>query len=158
LLLDNLPKLAGYVPVDISGDYLCRVALKLQKDYPEIPVRPVVADFTLPFSFPDSTNGQERRIVYFPGSTIGNFTADEAHIILRQMAEIAGPTGGVLIGVDLVKPVERLLAAYNDAKGVTAQFHLNLLCRLNHELGADFGLDQFRHEAIYNETEARIEM
>lgn len=120
LLLDHLPGVAGYVPVDISGDYLCRVARQLQDDYPHIPVHPVIADFTRPFAIPGSSDNTTRRTVYFPGSTIGNFTADEACSVLRQMAGIAGPAGGVLIGVDLVKPVARLLAAYNDSRGVTA--------------------------------------
>ena len=158
LLLDNLPKMAGYVPVDISGDYLCRVATKLQRDYPHISVHPVIADFTGHFSLPVVAPDPRRRIIYFPGSTIGNFARSDARSVLQQMAQLAGPAGGVLIGVDLVKPLSRLLAAYNDSRGVTAKFNINLLSRLNQELGADFKLDQFRHEAIFNAVDSRIEM
>ena len=158
ILLDQMQHIAGYVPVDISGDYLHQVSGELQDDYPEIPVLPVVADFTRPFVLPVPPTPVERTIVYFPGSTIGNFTHIDALRILTQMAELSGKQGGVLIGVDLLKPPELLIAAYNDAQQVTARFNLNLLKRLNRELGADFVISQFRHEAIFNEEESRIEM
>ncbi len=158
ILLDRLQNVAGYVPVDISGEYLYQVAENLQADYPNISVLPVVADFTDPFSLPRETDPAQRVIVYFPGSTIGNFTSSEARKILSQMADLCGSDGGVLIGVDLMKPVQLLLAAYNDSQGVTRRFNLNLLHRLNQELGADFDLRQFRHEAVFNPDESRIEM
>lgn len=158
ILLDHMRDVAGYVPVDISGDYLSKVARQLQKDYPHIPVLPVAADFTKPFALPKAPRPVRRRVVYFPGSTIGNFTRAEAGRILKQMAQMCGRGGGVLIGVDLLKPVDVLHTAYNDARGVTAAFNLNLLRRLNNELDADFDLDAFEHRAEFNERESRIEM
>lgn len=158
ILLDRLRHMAGYVPVDISGDYLRQVASELQAAYPDIPVLPVVADFTQPITLPVLPAPAGRNIIYFPGSTIGNFTHPDALRILRQMAGLSGDQGGVLIGVDLLKPPEILIAAYNDARHVTARFNLNLLTRLNRELGADFVISQFHHEAIFNEADSRIEM
>ncbi|MDA0231907.1 MAG: L-histidine N(alpha)-methyltransferase [Chloroflexi bacterium] len=158
ILLDLMRRPAGYVPVDISGDYLRQVARELQADYPDTPVLPVVADFTQPFLLPDTPVSARRNIVYFPGSTIGNFPHTDALRILQQMAKLAGEHGGVLIGVDLVKPLDLLLAAYNDSQHVTARFNLNLLQRMNRELDANFDISQFRHEAIFNAEESRIEM
>ncbi len=158
VLLDNLSNMAAYVPVDISGDYLLNVAADLRTSYPEINVLPVVADFTQPFDLPDRSSSESRIITYFPGSTIGNFTRDDARRILKQMTAVAGPGGGVLIGVDLLKGRQTLRAAYNDSAGVTAQFNLNMLRRFNCEIGTDFQLNRFRHEAIFNEEESRIEM
>lgn len=158
ILLDQMQNLAGYVPVDISGDYLRQVANELQADYPHIPVLPVIADFTQPFPLPEPPTPPQRNIIYFPGSTIGNFTRAESLRILRQMADSAGDHGGVLTGVDLLKPRDLLLAAYNDAQGVTARFNLALLHRLNREINSDFDVNQFRHEAVFNEDESRIEM
>ncbi len=157
-LLDRLNNVAGYVPVDISGEYLEQVASSLQQDYPEIEVIHVVADFTEPFSIPSLKKPPERIVAYFPGSTIGNFARQDAVRVLSQMADQCSTSGGVLIGVDLLKPVQILIDAYNDSEGVTARFNLNLLHRLNTELGADFDLSQFRHEAVFNEFESRIEM
>lgn len=157
-LLDRLSAMAAYVPVDISGDYLFQVAAGLQADYPNVNVLPVVADFTEPFSLPKQPEDDQRVIAYFPGSTIGNFTRPDARRILSQMADLCGPTGGILIGVDLLKSRETLIAAYDDSPGVTARFNLNLLHRLNNELGADFVVDQFRHEAVFNVDESRIEI
>lgn len=158
ILLTAAPMLAGYVPVDISGAYLDQVAARLRTDYPGLPVHPVAADFTRGFALPAGLADVRRRVVYFPGSTIGNFTRDEAVALLRRMGQQAGAGGGVLIGADRVKPVDRLVAAYNDSAGVTARFNLNLLARLNTELGADFDLSGFRHQALFNAREARIEM
>jgi dimethylhistidine N-methyltransferase len=158
ILLDEMPQLSAYVPVDISGDHLQQVAGELQAEYPHVPIQPVVADFTQPFALPAAAAASPRRVVYFPGSTIGNFTPTEAIRILRQMANSCGGSGGVLIGVDLLKARPLLIAAYNDAQQVTARFNLNLLQRLNRELGADFELQQFRHQATFDETESRIEM
>ena len=157
-LLDNLQDIAAYVPVDISTDYLLKVATHLQRDYPHIPVMPVAADFTKPFGLPEPPEPARRRAVYFPGSTIGNFSRAAAGRLLARMAEVCGPGGAVLIGVDLLKPVDVLEPAYNDASGVTAAFNLNLLRRLNTELGANFDLDEFEHRAEFNPKASRIEM
>ncbi len=143
----------SYVPLDISGDYLRGVVRELAADYPALPVRPVIADFTQPLDI----SGDARRAGFFPGSTIGNFKPDSAMALLRRMrASLNG--GGLLIGVDLVKDPVRLHAAYNDAAGVTAQFNKNLLARANSETGAGFDLDAFAHYAPYNAAAHRIEM
>lgn len=158
LLLENLSAPLTYVPVDISGDYLLQVADQLQSRYPDIDVLPIPADFTQPLDERLLVGTPSRRVVYFPGSTIGNFTISEAARLLQQMANLAGPGGSILIGIDLVKETNVLEAAYNDASGVTAAFNLNLLQRINAELDGNFDLDQFRHEAIWNENSSRIEM
>lgn len=158
LLLEHLTTPAAYVPVDISGDYLQSVAETLASDFPDIEVLPVCADFTRAITFPAPRLSASRNVVYFPGSTIGNFARSEARELLRVMRAEAGDEGAVLIGVDLAKPREVLEPAYNDAAGVTADFNLNLLRRLNREHDADFDLDAFRHEAVYDADESRIEM
>jgi dimethylhistidine N-methyltransferase len=158
LLLRNLIQPAGYVPIDISGDYLSQVGHSLQAEFPEIEVMPVVADFTKEFDVPSPTDQEGRRVIYFPGSTIGNFQRDEAKELLAGMAKNAGADGGVLIGVDLDKNRDVLRAAYNDSKGVTADFNLNILKRINDELGGEFDLSKFRHEAVFNENRSCIEM
>ena len=158
LLLKNLDRPVGYVPIDISGDYLSQVGLALQVDFPKIEIMPVAADFTTSFDVPSPSNPESRRVVYFPGSTIGNFQRPEARSLLAGMADLAGADGGVLIGVDLDKDRDVLHAAYNDSAGVTAQFNLNVLRRLNRELGASFDVRNFRHEAIFNERDSCIEM
>jgi dimethylhistidine N-methyltransferase len=158
LLLRNLIQPAGYVPIDISGDYLSQVGHSLQAEFPEIEVMPVVADFTKAFDVPSPINEEARRVIYFPGSTIGNFQQEDAKTLLAGMAENAGQDGGVLIGVDLDKNRDVLRAAYNDSKGVTAEFNLNVLKRINDELGGEFDLNNFRHEAVFNEDRSCIEM
>ena len=155
-LLDHLRRAAGYVPVDVSGEHLASAARTLAADYPHLSVRPVAADFTTPFAVPPLA--ARRRVVYFPGSTLGNFTPAEADALLTRVAALVGPGGGLLLGVDLVKPIEVLEAAYNDAAGVTAAFNKNLLARINRELGGDFDPAAFRHHAFYNAAESRIEM
>lgn len=157
-LLDHLNEPAAFVPIDISGEHLVRAADELKASYPEIEINPVVADFTGPFEIPAPSIEPSRKVVYFPGSTIGNFTPAAASNILKEMAQRVGPGGGVLIGVDLDKDPEILHAAYNDRKGVTAAFNLNLLVRLNREAGANFGLSCFTHRANYNVDKARTEM
>jgi dimethylhistidine N-methyltransferase len=157
LLLDQVPRAAAYVPVDISGEHLARSARALEARYPGLRVLPVCADFTRPLALPPLPP-HDRRAVYFSGSTIGNFGPPEAVGLLAGIARLAGPGGGLLIGVDLKKDVRVLEAAYNDAAGVTAAFNLNLLARINRELGADFDLGRFRHRARYNAREGRIEM
>ncbi|MGI9470687.1 MAG: L-histidine N(alpha)-methyltransferase, partial [Rubripirellula sp.] len=143
ILLDDLSNLADYVPVDISDEHLHQTAEKLSHDYPLLSISPVVADFTRPFQLPECDADFDRTCIYFPGSTIGNFTREHAVDLLSAMRTVAGDRGGLLIGVDLQKDREVLEAAYNDGQGVTADFNLNLLRRINRELNADFDLDQF---------------
>jgi dimethylhistidine N-methyltransferase len=156
LLLDRLERPAGYVPVDVSGEHLHAAAVELAEAYPELEVVPVVADFTRSFEVPAIPTA--RRVVYFPGSTIGNFDPPEADALLRRFAWLAGTGGGLLLGVDLRKDPAVIERAYNDAAGVTAAFNRNILTRINRELGADFDLSMFRHHAFYNAAESRIEM
>jgi dimethylhistidine N-methyltransferase len=158
LLLDRLPDAAAYVPVDISGEHLFRSARRLARHYPSLEVAPVCADFTRPFALPPLRRPVRRRVVYFSGSTIGNFGPAEAAALLAGIARLCGPGGGLLIGVDLDKDPRLLEAAYNDRLGVTAAFNLNLLARINRELGADFDLAAFRHHAFYDRRHRRIEM
>ena len=156
-LLDYCRNLDMYVPVDISEIFLNETANRLRADYPDLNIHPVAADYTSPFDIPESDTAR-KRVVYFPGSTIGNFTRRRASAFLETVAEILSPGDGLLIGVDLKKEISVLEAAYNDSKGITAEFNKNILTRINRELGADFDLEQFRHRAFYNATEGRIEM
>lgn len=156
-VLKHLDSPVACVPVEISRAHLLNSAQGLATDFPNLKVVAVCADFTQPFDFPP-ISGAIRRLVFFPGSTIGNFARDEAIDLLKVMHKVAGEDGGLLIGADLVKDASTLEAAYNDSQGVTAEFNLNLLRRINHELAADFDLDAFRHKAIYNEQAGRIEM
>ncbi len=158
LLLDRLEEPAGYVPVDISREHLLASAAALAAEYPTLEVLPVCADFTQPFELPAPSRSPKRTAVYFPGSTIGNFTTDQAEGLLRQVRELVGPGGSLLIGVDLVKEASVLERAYDDAAGVTAAFNLNLLERMNRELGADFDVERFRHRAVWCAEPSRIEM
>lgn len=158
ILLDHLEDPAGYVPVDISREHLLRSAEAISARHPELEVLPVCADFTEPFDVPEPRAGADHVAAYFPGSTIGNFTPVEARALLCQIAEQCGAGGGLLIGVDLRKDRSVLEAAYNDSEGVTAEFNLNLLRRLNRELGADFQLDAFEHRAHWNPDLGRVEM
>ena len=148
---------AAYVPVDISGEYLNGSAAELQRRFPALDVIPVVADFARPFGLP---GGLEHlpRLGFFPGSTIGNFVPWSATDLLRGFRKLLGPGAQLLIGMDRVKPVERLIAAYDDPEGVTAAFNLNLLHRINRELDGDVPVDAFRHEARWNDILSRIEM
>jgi dimethylhistidine N-methyltransferase len=157
ILLDHARNLAAYVPVDISPDYLERARVALERAYPQLRVLPVCADYTQPFALPPVPSAT-RTISYFPGSTIGNFEPVQAGRFLQLIARICGPGGGLLIGVDLKKDARILNAAYNDPEGVTAAFNLNLLTRINRELGADFDLSTFRHRAFYDANLGRIEM
>jgi dimethylhistidine N-methyltransferase len=158
LLLDHLSDPAAYVPVDISRDALRRSARLLAVRYPNLPVHPLCVDFAASFSVPKFGISANRRVVYFPGSTIGNFGPEDAKALLTRIAQLCCPGGGLLIGADLKKDLDILLPAYNDSRGVTAAFNLNLLTRINRELGADFHVEHFRHAAIYNEDHGRIEM
>lgn len=155
-LLDTLPDLRAYLPIDISGDHLTDNAKTLGAEHPGLAIRPVVADFTADFSLPELPP-DARRVGFFPGSSIGNFTPAEARMFLQRAARMLSG-GGLLIGVDLVKDPAILHAAYNDAAGVTAEFNLNVLRRINNELGGDADLDGFAHYAFYQPQLQRIEM
>jgi L-histidine N-alpha-methyltransferase len=158
VLLEHLDELAAYVPVDISEDHLLQSAQQIREEFPDLDVLPVVADFTQPFQLPSPRVMPVRNVVYFPGSTIGNFTNDAAQELLQVMHGEAGAGGALLIGVDLQKDPAIIERAYNDSAGVTAEFNRNMLRHLNREFGADFNLDAFTHSAEYNEAEGRIEI
>ena len=150
---------AAYLAIDIARDQLEATAAEFARDYAALEVVAVCADYSRPLALPRlAALASRRRVIYFPGSTIGNLTPAEARVFLRNARELAGPGGGLLIGVDLKKDTARLNAAYNDARGITAEFNLNLLARINRELGAAFDLAAFRHFAFYNEALGRIEM
>jgi dimethylhistidine N-methyltransferase len=146
------------VPVDLSREALLSAAEKLGARFPRLPVRRVVADFTAPFVLPIADVPCARRLAFFPGSTIGNLDAPDAVALLRRMALDAGPDGTLLVGVDLPKDEATLVRAYDDARGVTAAFDLNLLARMNRELAGDFRLSAFAHQAIWNRRASRMEM
>jgi dimethylhistidine N-methyltransferase len=148
---------ATYVPVDISGDYLRDSAAEIAGRFPGIAVEPVVADFARPFDLPDSIRSLPK-LGFFPGSTIGNFVPRSATDLLRSFRDLLGIGAQLLIGMDRVKPMQRLIAAYDDAEGVTAEFNLNLLRRINRELEGNIPEDAFRHEARWNDILSRIEM
>jgi L-histidine N-alpha-methyltransferase len=156
-LLRAATKLAAYVPVDISATFLAQEAKRLKEEFPALAVLPVAADFTQEFDLPRPTR-KRPRAGYFSGSTIGNFERDEAAAFLRHAGRILGPGAAMIVGVDRVKDAGVLHAAYNDAAGVTAAFNLNLLARINREIGPTFDLQTFRHEAVYNQRDGRIEM
>ncbi|MGH7060544.1 MAG: L-histidine N(alpha)-methyltransferase [Stellaceae bacterium] len=158
ILLNALDRPAAYVPVDISGDHLREAALNLAEDFPELPVIAVCADYTRPFAMPPLPGPRGKRVGFFPGSTIGNFEPSAAVRFLANCAQILGPGGEMLIGVDLKKDPKILDAAYNDRAGVTAAFNLNLLERINRELDGDLDLDRFEHLGFYNESRGRIEI
>jgi dimethylhistidine N-methyltransferase len=156
LLLEAIAP-AAYVPVDISGDYLEQSAAELQQRFPRLEVIPVVADFARPFSLPGGIEDLPR-LGFFPGSTIGNFVPRSSTDLLRQFRHLLGAGAQLLIGMDRVKPVDRLIAAYDDPEGVTAEFTLNLLTRINRELDGDIPVEAFRHEARWNDILSRIEI
>ena len=157
LLLDAMKQPAGYLPIDISGEHMARCVADLQRDCPGLQVQPVVADYTQDLKLPPRSAGAGRRVGFFPGSTIGNFTPQEAlHFLERTARLLRG--GALLLGADLIKDPSVLHAAYNDAQGVTAAFNLNLLARANRQLGTRFVLEQFAHSAFYNAPQQRIEM
>jgi dimethylhistidine N-methyltransferase len=156
-LLLNECAFGAYVPVDISGDFLKAQAEALRKDFPALDVYPVTADFTAPFALPDAV-GAMPKVGFFPGSTLGNFEPHEACGFLRSARDILGQGAQMVIGVDLEKNERVLYNAYNDADGVTARFNLNVLHRINRELGGNFDLSAFTHRAIYNRERHRIEM
>jgi L-histidine N-alpha-methyltransferase len=172
LLLDRLPNLAAYVPVDISRTHLMAAAQRIATAYPHLEVLPACADFTQAFPLPKPSRTPSRVVVFFPGSTIGNFDPPAAIELLQVMRRIAsgaatgrigashatGAAGGLVIGFDLVKDPAILERAYDDSAGVTAEFNLNVLRRLNRDLGASFDLRAFRHQAVWVPEASRIEM
>ena len=157
-LLGTLEAPAAYLPVDIAPEWLDSAAARVAAAFPALRVRPVVADFTLPFDLAGRAAGSTTHLGFFPGSTIGNFEPADAIAFLRRARSSLRPGARMLLGADLVKDVGVLRAAYDDAAGVTAAFNLNLLARLNREAGADFDLSAFRHEARWNVALERIEM
>jgi dimethylhistidine N-methyltransferase len=157
-LLDALDDPVAYVPIDISEEHLMRTARELQESYPQTEILPVVADFTSDLKLPRSGRTPSHAVVYFPGSTIGNFTPEQAETLLSRFSRFLGPDGGLLIGIDLQKDPRVIRAAYNDEAGVTAEFNLNLLHRINRELGGDFDVRSFRHRAEYNQERGRVEI
>jgi dimethylhistidine N-methyltransferase len=158
ILLEELHDPAVYVPIDISKEQLEKSSARFREMFPSLQVLPVCADYLEPFELPLPRHLSRRSVIYFPGSTIGNFEPEAAGEFLARMVELAGDGGGLLIGVDLQKDRDVLERAYNDAAGVTAQFNKNLLARINRDLRADFDLDRWQHHAIYNSTEGRIEI
>jgi dimethylhistidine N-methyltransferase len=158
IMLRAARRLAAYVPVDICGEMLEQEAAELQADFPRLKVLPVRADITHQFELPAEAKAARARVGFFPGSTIGNFEPHEAAAFLGNAGCILGPGATLIVGADLIKPVEILNAAYNDAAGITAKFNLNLLTRINRELGGNFRLQMFEHHAFYNRERHRIEM
>jgi len=156
VLLEHLNGLAVYVPVDISEEHLLASAEQIGNEFPDVEVLPVVADFTQNFDLPQPALMPLRNIVYFPGSTIGNFRYDAALALLKVMRHEAKDSGALLIGVDLQKDPDIIESAYNDSKGVTAAFNVNILRHLNRDYGADFDLNNFTHDARYDPNEGRV--
>jgi len=156
ILLDALQDPAGYVPIDVSEDFLLQTAEALKAEYPDLTVRPIAADFMVELGLPDDIEGTP--IGFFPGSTIGNLSDPEIGQFLRAARRLLGPDSKFVIGVDLRKSPDILIPAYDDAQGVTAAFNLNLLKRINRDLDANFDLEAFEHQAIWNDEASRIEM
>ena len=158
LLIEHL-RPARYTAVDISEPALREAAGRLAREFGWLAIDGLVGDFSRPITLPPARSGRRaRRVVYFPGSTIGNLSASETEAFLRMTRAQVGPRGAMLVGVDLKKDANVLHAAYNDSRGVTAAFNLNLLARINRELDGDFDLRRFRHYAFYNASQGRVEM
>lgn len=156
ILLDALKAPAAYVPLDVSEAFLMQTADGLRRDYPNLPIHPVVGDFMVRFGLPTEVSGTP--VGFFPGSTIGNLSDQEIDQFMRAARELLGDQGKFLLGIDLRKSPDLLIPAYDDAAGVTARFNLNLLNRINRELGANFELSAFAHKAVWNAPASRIEM
>jgi dimethylhistidine N-methyltransferase len=157
MLLEHLHAPVAYVPVEISPEPLRQSVERLATAFPQLPLQPLCADFSKPLRLPIPPRAPRRTVLYFPGSTIGNFENREAAVLLRKMRNEMGDAGGILIGVDLKKDPALIEAAYNDRAGVTAEFTLNMLARLNREIGSNFELSAFAHRAHYNPMAGRIE-
>jgi dimethylhistidine N-methyltransferase len=158
LLLKGLKELSAYVPLDISYNHLIESSNALSRDFPNLRIIPLCVDYTKPFKFPDFDFSWQKIVVFYPGSTIGNFHPNHAKKFLATIAKRCGKGSGLLIGVDLKKEKNIIENAYNDSKGVTAQFNLNILYRLNSDVDSNFEIDKWQHNAVYNEHEGRIEM
>lgn len=158
LLLHALREPAGYMPVDVAAMQLIDTARTTARQFPGLPIRPVLADFTRPFGLPGESRRARRVVFFFPGSTIGNFSPRAARALLRSFRELAGSSGVLVVGVDLLKEEAVLRAAYNDSAGVTANFNLNVLAHINHRFAADFDLSAFRHAAPWDADRRAIEM
>jgi L-histidine Nalpha-methyltransferase len=158
ILLEKLQEPIAYIPVDISRDQLQKSTTVFQELFPQLEILPVCADYLESFDLARPLRTPDRNVIYFPGSTIGNFEPHLATAFLRRILDLCGRKGGLLIGVDLQKDRHVIERAYNDSEGVTAEFNLNLLRRANRELEADFDLKQWRHRAIYDADTGRIEM
>lgn len=158
ILIEALEEPAVYVPIDISEKQLRKSSMLFQKIFPHLEILPVCADYLQPVVLPSPRHKAARNVVYFPGSTIGNFEPNEALEFLQRIANVSGRGGGLLIGVDLQKDQAVIEAAYDDKAGVTAKFNLNLLAHINRETGANFDLNRWQHRAIYNSKAGRIEM
>lgn len=157
LILDAAPQTAVYVPVDISEEALAAAAAAINADYPKLIVAPLAGDFTADLELPAVAEGRPRT-GFFPGSTIGNFEHEDAVAFMKAARRLLRSGAQFVVGVDLVKDLDVLIGAYNDSQGVTAAFNKNLLVRINRELGGDFDLDAFVHQAVWNEEKSRIEM
>ncbi len=158
LLLENIPGLAAYIPIDISEEHLQNSVNNLSMDYPELEIIPLYADYTRAIILPEIPKHYDHISAFYPGSTIGNFKPLEAKNFLRRISRLIGRNGGMIIGVDMKKDKKILEAAYNDNKGITAEFNLNILTHINDETGSDFKIDNFKHHAFYNSEQGRIEM
>lgn len=157
ILLENMDNICCYIPMDISGDYLYKVAEQLRNEFPQITILPLSADYTKPFTLPEESP-DARKVVFYPGSTIGNFKKEKVEQFLKAIHDILGEDGAFIIGVDLKKDISALEAAYNDSKGITAAFNKNILTHINREIGTSFNANMFSHKAIWNEEKGRVEM
>lgn len=159
LLLGAISNPEIYVPLDISKDFLDYSAAIIQQKFPHIKVESIAADFTDELNWPaEHQQAKGKNVVFFPGSTIGNFVPEQAAKFLKSLANLVDEQGGIVVGVDILKDIDTIEAAYNDSQGVTAEFNKNILTRINRELKADFEIDNFEHQAIFNPQESRIEM
>jgi L-histidine Nalpha-methyltransferase len=158
MLIEALDKPQAYIPIDISREQLAEASRGLATRFPSLDIRPVFADYTSTVPIPIDSETSGKKVVFFPGSTIGNFTPEEAVGFLRQAARLAGPDGALLIGFDRNKSPKVLEEAYNDSLGITAKFNLNLIQRINSEFAVNFPVDNFNHFAFFNDEESRIEM
>jgi dimethylhistidine N-methyltransferase len=158
ILLSYLRSMVAFIPVDISRQQLIAISRELIMEYPDLEILPVCADYTNTFSLPMPKRVGRSKVVFFPGSSIGNFEPKAATEFLKRINRLCGKDGALLIGIDLKKDPAVLYRAYNDSQGVTAAFNLNLLERVNYELDGDFKIDYFKHHAFYNQSKSRVEM
>ena len=158
ILLDNFKSVAAYIPVDISQDFLLKSSNQLSEDYSDLKIIPIVADYTRPFTLPELKISFSKIVAYYPGSTIGNFTREQAGNFLKNISNLCGKNSGLLIGIDLKKESQILERAYNDCRGITAKFNHNIFNNMNNTFGTNFEINKWKHIAFYNEEHGRIEM